>query len=465
MGDRIPMPHEHNQQSTLQPTLLALFGKEEFAITRSPYGRTTNYDSPAKTKESQLVLNTSSKAPQEKELMCCLSSALSRSSLRLSNCVAFALVALAISFIAPTRGFSTQLCGFGGHGQSTFAWNINRVLHASGKGFETATTNSSPDTPTDRKGSSENKNNNNNSGEIYSRPSLYDMAFGYRNFEEEVDFLMDQHRKLNPDNALPKRVLELAAGPARHCIEALAASYIESATAIDNSADMVKYAREVAAEELKSDDYTFEEISGNGDVTKDSAYEHRVNSLKYIQADMTDFSIPSDDDSQLFDSAWILLGSLQHLTTNEQVISCFQCIHRVLRPKGTFILELPHPRETFSMVECTRNGWEVPLEDEDGSSSGELKIVWGDDDDDFDPIAQVRQFTVSMELNGENPKDAPLQSVREVVPMRHFTSQEIDLLARITGFEVMSMHGALQFDVDVDDDDQAFRLVCVLQKL
>jgi len=51
-----------------------------------------------------------------------------------------------------------------------------------------------------------------------------------------------------------------------------------------------------------------------------------------------------------------------------------------------------------------------------------------------------------------------------VVPMRHFTSQEIDLLARLSGFEIMSMHGALQFDVDVNDDDQAFRLVCVLQR-
>ena len=116
------------------------------------------------------------------------------------------------------------------------------------------------------------------------------------------------------------------------------------------------------------------------------------------------------------------------------------------------------------MVECTRNGWDVPLEDENGAKSGELKIIWGDDDDDFDPIDQVRQFTVSMELNGEDSSKAPLQSVREVVPMRHFTSQEIDLLARLSGFEVMALHGALQFDVDVTDDDQAFRLVCVLQK-
>lgn len=371
------------------------------------------------------------------------SSSLSMDVASISNYVMYLTISMAL-FIATTDGLMTP-----------YLSPPSEILKQSPSLSNTKLSSSS---------SSSNDDEYKNKGEIYSRPSLYDMAFGYRNFEEEVDFLMDQHRKLTPDQKLPKRVLELAAGPARHCIEALAASYIESATAIDNSADMVKYAREIAAEELKSDDYTFEEISGkeNGNVTKDSGYENRVNSLRYMQADMTNFTI--DGEAELFDSAWILLGSLQHLTTNEEVISCFQCIHRALRPKGTFILELPHPRETFSMVKCTRNGWDVPLEDENGAISGELKIVWGDDDDDFDPIDQVRQFTVSMELTGDNPSEAPLQSVKEVVPMRHFTSQEIDLLARLVGFEVMSMHGALQFDVGVNDDDQAFRLVCVLQK-
>jgi len=377
--------------------------------------------------------------------------------------VSFVTAALALC-IGRTDGFSTSsYSSFGGQSQFRLSDASEHLLSSSAltskKGFGDTT--SPPPKP-------EASPPSNNRGDIYSMPSLYDMAFGYRNFEEEVDFLIDQHRKLDPEQELPKRVLELAAGPARHCIEALSASYIESATAIDNSADMVEYAREIAAEELKSDDYTFEEISGK-DVSKDSGYEQRVNSLKYIQADMTNFTIPtlSNGDASntgMYDSAWILLGSLQHLTTNEEVISCFNCINRVLKPKGTFILELPHPRETFSMVECTRNGWDVPLEDENGATSGELKIVWGDDDDDFDPIQQVRQFTVSMELTGENPKEAPLQSVREVVPMRHFTSQEIDLFAKLSGFKVRSLHGALQFDVGVNDDDQAFRLVCVLQK-
>jgi SAM-dependent methyltransferase len=277
--------------------------------------------------------------------------------------------------------------------------------------------------------------------QIYSLPALYDLAFGYRNYEEEVEFLIEQHQLLHGGKA-PQRVLELAAGPARHCLTALQASYVAAATALDVSTEMKEYALNLAQEELKN----------------------CMDAFDYVTADMTNFLL---DKNRTFDSAWILLGSLQHLTTNEQVISCFQCIHQVLEKDGTLIVELPHPREIFSLVECTRNGWEIPLEDEDGNTSGELKIVWGDDDDAFDPIRQVRQFTISMELtedNSSNNKNKSLESVKEVVPMRHFTTQEMDALARICGFEVVALHGALARDVDVNDKVEAFRLVCVLQK-
>ena len=128
-------------------------------------------------------------------------------------------------------------------------------------------------------------------------------------------------------------------------------------------------------------------------------------------------------------------------------------------------MELPHPRETFSMVECTRNGWKVPLDDEQGAEAGELTIVWGDDDDVFDPMTQVRQFSVRMELTGTE-QDMTLQ---EVVPLRLFTAQEIEALAAATNFRIVSMHGALETDdgelIDVNDEDLAYRMVVVLQKV
>lgn len=270
------------------------------------------------------------------------------------------------------------------------------------------------------------------------------MAFGYRNYEEEVDFLVAQHERLH-DGKSPSRTLELAAGPARHTIAALQSGQVRTGIALDNSPEMVEYGTETAHMELDIDSFE---------------------SFKYLAGDMTQFELPEEDP---VDSAWILLGSLQHLTDNEQVISCFQSIHKAMRQDGTLIIELPHPRETFSLVECTRNGWEVPLEDENGKESGQLEIIWGDDNDDFDPITQVRQFTVAMELKGIESEDngisPDLQSVREVVPLRLFTAQEINALARISGFRVESMHGALCEGVDVNDGEEAFRLVCVLQKI
>lgn len=275
-------------------------------------------------------------------------------------------------------------------------------------------------------------------GNIYSLPALYDLAFGYRNYEDEVEFLIETHEKYSDFPAT--RILELAAGPGRHLIEALKKenSSVLHVTALDLSPDMVSYGKDLASHEF-----------------------HDMSAFSYEQGDMRNFFFKTT-----FDSAWILLGSLQHMTTNHDVCSCFESTYAALRKGGTVILELPHPRETFSMGECTRNGWEVPLEDEKGNKCGELEIVWGDEDDVFDPISQIRNFTVSMELKNHVQKSnlhTP-QSVREIVPLRQFTAQEIHSLATHSGFEVVAMFGALDSRVDVQDDEEAFRLVCILKK-
>lgn len=276
---------------------------------------------------------------------------------------------------------------------------------------------------------------------IYSLPALYDLAFGYRSYQDEVDFLLEAHQENSSLRQAPTRVLELAAGPARHSLTALSRtdSPVKSVTAVDLSPEMKEYALQLADEVRSSQQQ------------QDECFE-------YICGDMRE---PLAKE-KTFDSVWILLGSLQHLQTNQDVVKCFSSAHDALKPGGTLILELPHPRETFSMVECTKNGWEVPLEDETGEEFGELQIVWGDETDTFDAIQQVRQFTVSFDLKTTQEKDR--QSVRQIVPMRLFTAQEIDALATCSGFEVVAMYGALDKDVAVDDEDEAFRLVCVLQK-
>ena len=297
---------------------------------------------------------------------------------------------------------------------------------------------------------------------IYSQPALYDLAFGYRGFEEEVAFLRQRH--VDVTGQAPTRILEVAAGPARHALTALAVQYdndddddddktkaVQAVYCIDNSPEMRDYALDICQHELPVD-----------------AQEK----FHYQVADMRNFTLSNGGSNHNVDShgapvqidtAWLLLGSMQHMTTNDDVRQCLSAIHRSLVSNGTLILELPHPRETFSMVECTRNGWKVPLEDEDGAESGELAIVWGDDDDAFDPLTQVRQFTVRMTLRESND-GAITTRLAEVVPLRLFTAQEMEALATATGFTVASYHGALEEGVSVHNDDAAYRLVVVLQK-
>ncbi|KAL3808811.1 hypothetical protein ACHAXA_001120 [Cyclostephanos tholiformis] len=94
---------------------------------------------------------------------------------------------------------------------------------------------------------------------------------------------------------------------------------------------------------------------------------------------------------------------------------------------GTLIIELLHPRETFRMSKCTTNGWMVPLvergtmddnynynADNDGGYGdgegeyGELRIVWGKEGVIFDPVMQIWQISIGLELKVndiDEPKD------------------------------------------------------------
>jgi hypothetical protein len=355
----------------------------------------------------------------------------------------------------------------------------------------------------------------NKSISIYSMPPLYDLAFGYRNYEEEVDFLLRMHSKHsssmnnNSGGSGGIRVLELAAGPARHSLSALSChskTIFHSVLALDSSIDMVEYG-------LKNANFDLGNSGGGG----------RRDDFVYVCGDMrqvcnycptTTATIQSNDDSTSFDGVWLLLGSMQHLLTNDDVISLFSSLHSVMKDGATIVIELPHPREIFKMGECTTNGWTVPLveegdhddvdyinddkdnDDEDDEDDGkkqegeygQLNIVWGKDTDEFDPVSQIRHFTIEFELTVNDINNIPPQNnddddtsilfsqmkktsnggsklnVKEAVPLRLFTLQEIDALARCAGFEMVDMYGALSEDVSIDDEDEAFRMVCVLRK-
>ena len=253
--------------------------------------------------------------------------------------------------------------------------------------------------------------------QIYDAPTLYDAAFGFRDFEDEVDFLCAAHEKHGNTGGAPSKILELAAGPARHAVEA--ASRGMEATAVDLSAAMVRCGTQIAEEEDVELDYRV------GDVREPLPFDKVC-------------------------SAWLLLGSVGHLLTNDDALRCFQNARKALADGGTLILELPHPRETFRVDGVSEDGWDVPFE------GGDLRVRWGAEDDVFDPLTQVRQASVVFETAGT--------SIEDVVPTREYTLQELRLLSTAAGFrEEVATYGALDPEfVAADDDELAYRLVVVL---
>ena len=253
---------------------------------------------------------------------------------------------------------------------------------------------------------------------IYDAPSLYDAAFGFRDFEDEVDFLCAAHERHGRPGGAPSKILELAAGPARHAVEA--ASRGMEATAVDLSEAMVRCGTQIAKEEDVELDYRV------GDVREPLPFTEVC-------------------------SAWLLLGSVGHLLTNDDALRCFQRAKDALKPGGTLILELPHPRETFRVDGVSEDGWDVPFE------GGDLRVRWGAEEDAFDPLTQIRQASVAFETDGT--------SITDVVPTREYTLQELRLLSKAAGFVDVATYGALDPEfVAADDDELAYRLVVVLTK-
>ena len=253
--------------------------------------------------------------------------------------------------------------------------------------------------------------------QIYDAPTLYDAAFGFRDFEDEVDFLCAAHEKHGNTGGAPSKIWELAAGPARHAVEA--ASRGMEATAVDVSEAMAAHGAKIATE-------------------NDVALDYRVGDVRE--------PLPFSNVC----SAWLLLGSVGHLLTNDDALRCFKNARKALADGGTLILELPHPRETFRLDGVSEDGWEVPFE------GGDLRVRWGAEDDVVAPLTQVRQASVAFETDQG-------RLIEERVPTREYTLQELRLLADAAGFVDVATYGALDPEfVAADDDELAYRLVVVL---
>lgn len=187
----------------------------------------------------------------------------------------------------------------------------------------------------------------------------------------------------------------------------------------------------------------------------------------------------------------MLFGTASHLLTNEAAIRCFRATAAALRPGGLFVLEMPSPEDLFDGVFALGDVWDATA-----PNGQKLLVEYGIEGDDFDSFTQVTRISgvlrakrdfwnccwirfqhtsvlmyisCALQVTQRTVKISSLRSngetdkllLENVVAQRIFTSQEVDLLARLSGFEVVGVYGALDLEVGTESDDAYVSVLCL----
>jgi SAM-dependent methyltransferase len=249
---------------------------------------------------------------------------------------------------------------------------------------------------------------------VYGAPALYDLAFGYRDYARECDFLRRACDMLRDQP--PRSFLELAAGPARHALEMAAAGV--RAAALDLSPEMAAYGAAKAGE--------------------------RGLTLPYLVADMTSFAHPDT-----FDLVASMLCSATYLLTDDAFVAHLDRVHAVLVDGGLYVMELVDPSDRKK----AKSTWTAR------DAAGELDVRWLDEET---PDSRILRTRVRLEYK---PFDgSPPTLVEDEALQRFYGLTDIEaLIARRAHFEIAGLFGALDEGVPLDDE-AAWRMLVVLRK-
>lgn len=256
-----------------------------------------------------------------------------------------------------------------------------------------------------------------NSNSLYQRPLIYDLAFSYRNFPFEVDFILDTYRSLRSGE--PLSFVELAAGPADHAIEA--ASRGLDAVALDLSLPMKNYGLQKATE--------------------------RGQSIRYIVDNMCTFNL-----GQRFDLIVTMLDSLSHITNTESLVTHFQSVERHLSTNGLYIIEVSHPKSIFLNERTTQEKWSIEKNDSIVKMSWKVK-------NPIDPISQNQTYTVNATYT-----DSKIQfNIEDEMELRIHTKGELELaLGYCSSLKILQSYG--DFKKIPLDHQKAWRMILVVGK-
>lgn len=253
---------------------------------------------------------------------------------------------------------------------------------------------------------------------VYEQALYYDIAFSYRDYAEECDFILQTAGR---EGLSPRSVLELAAGPARHAL--CFAERGLRAHALDLSPAMMSYSKHLA--------------------------DQAGVELDYRLGDMRDFK-----QSPRVDLVITMIDSASYLLSRQDFESHLEAISEALNPGGIYLIEMGHPRDFFSpQRSSTVSQWEM---ERDGIT---VNLQWGTDDNPIDPLTQVSRIQVNLRAETAEQRF----DFHEEALQRVYTWQELLGLFDHSPLQLCASYGAFDLNCPIDARD-AWRAIAVLKR-
>lgn len=257
--------------------------------------------------------------------------------------------------------------------------------------------------------------------QAYTLPEIYDIAFPDRDFESEVDFLLEAAGKY-----LGRRVesaLELGCGPGRHVLE-MARRGLHS-TGLDLEPAMVKYAREIGAK---------------------SGYDYLIH-----QGDMRHF-----DTGRKYDLVYIVLVSFAELLTNLDILDNLNCVADILNDGGIYIVSTAHPRDFYEPDPPEHETWTM--------ARGDITVEtdWGGCHQKYDPLTETDDIIIRYNVT------TPGGTQRHEFPARYrrLSIMTFEALLRCCGrYELVAAYGDMDMNVKLSNGEESIRYIPVLRKV
>lgn len=259
---------------------------------------------------------------------------------------------------------------------------------------------------------------------LYGDPRLYELAFSYRDVAAEVDVLEAWYHRRHGGKG-PRRVLELAAGPAAHAIEF--ARRGGRVTAVDLSPEMCSYARQRANDEGVAVDV--------------------------VEVDM----VPLRMRRGRYDLAVVMLDSASHILDLDAMVAHLRGVASHLVAGGLYVMEMSHPADFLAGTPKTQDRWRLTR------GARQVDVRFTSPLGGFDRATQVWRCNLSVRVT----HGGQTRVLRERMTLRRWTATELEAAARLAGtLRVVERHGS--FDVDAPfgtGDPSEWRMISVLERL